>query len=338
MMSHLIDKLEMSSSPPKAALITLLQAKGELQEALFAKARQVRREQGADAVTMRGVIEISNACQKNCEYCAMRASNQDLPRTRLSAEQILAIADKIHQTGIPILFLQAAQDPICDRILEEVIPEVKKRYDMSILLCLGEKKRKVYEKFAELGADSYILKFEASDPQMYRHIAYTPLEKRIQCIRWLQELGYKVGTGNIVGLPEQTLDHLAGDILKVLELGTDFASSSPFIANPGTPLSHLGYGDLNITLNTMAIYRILLKDALIPTVSALEKIQPGGQLMGLNAGANVITVNFTPKYQQENYAIYSDQRFVVSLEHAQKIIAQAGLTLKSPRILAHAFA
>ncbi|WP_238406032.1 hypothetical protein [Microcystis aeruginosa] len=106
----------------------------------------------------------------------MRASNQELPRTRMSAETILAIADKINQTGIPILFLQAAQDPLCDPILEEVIPEVKKRYDMSILLCLGEKKREVYEKFAKLGADSYILKFETSSPTLYRHIAYTPLK------------------------------------------------------------------------------------------------------------------------------------------------------------------
>jgi biotin synthase len=330
-----LNKLMISQPPSKADLINLLEARGELQQTLFALARQIRREQGVDAVTMRGVIEISNVCQKNCEYCAMRASNQELPRTRMSAETILAIADKINQTGIPILFLQAAQDPLCDPILEEVIPEVKKRYDMSILLCLGKKKREVYEKFAKLGADSYILKFETSSPTLYRHIAYTPLEKRIQCLRWLQELGYKVGTGNIVGLPEQTIENLAEDILKVWELRTDFASSSPFIPNPGTPLSHLGYGDLNLTLNTMAIYRILLKDILIPTISALEKIQPGGQLMGLNAGANVITVNFTPKAQQENYVIYSDQRFVVSWEHAKKIISQAGLTLKSSEILAY---
>ena len=87
-----LNKLMISQPPSKADLINLLEARGELQQTLFALARQVRREQGVDAVTMRGVIEISNVCQKNCEYCAMRASNQELPRTRMSAETILALS------------------------------------------------------------------------------------------------------------------------------------------------------------------------------------------------------------------------------------------------------
>jgi biotin synthase len=128
-----------------------------------------------------------------------------------------------------------------------------------------------------------------------------------------------------VGLPHQTLDMLVDDIRLALEIRPDFVSSSPFIPNENTPLESLPYGNLNYTLNTMAIYRIALKTPLIPTVSALEKIQPGGQLMGFNAGANVITINFTPKNFQEKYLIYSQKRFVVRLDHALEILRQAGL-------------
>jgi biotin synthase len=314
----------------KTELIRLLQASGELQQQLFQQARAMRKEKIGDKVVLRGVIEISNYCQKNCDYCAMRAINPNLERYRLNTEQILAIAAEVKRANIPILFLQSGQDRYCDSILEEVIPLVKKQFNLKILLCLGERPREVYEKFAQLGADSYILKFETSNSHIYHEIAHTPLERRLQCIQWLQESGYQLGTGNIVGLPQQTIDTLAEDILLALKIQPNFVSSSPFIPNQDTPLEPLAYGDLNLTLNTMAIYRLMLPSCLIPSVSALEKIHPGGQLMGLNAGANVLTINFTPPQWRQKYAIYSKQRFVVSFDHALRIIEQAGLEVSQP--------
>ncbi len=315
----------------KQELMRLLQVEGNLQQQLFRQAQDVRREYGADEVVLRGVIEISNYCQKNCDYCAMRAANKKLERYRLLPEEILSIAAEIKKTNvISTIFFQAGQDPDCDPILEEVIPEIKKRFNLNVLLCLGEKPREVYFKLAELGADSYILKFETSDPLLYQEIAYTPLARRLQCIRWLQEAGFKVGTGNIIGLPKQTLEMLADDILLALEIQPDFVSSSPFIPNQNTPLEDLPYGNLNLILNTIALYRIALPSALIPTVSAMEKIQQDGQLMGLNAGANVLTINFTPDKYREKYVIYSQKRFVVSLEHALQTIERAGLRVRMP--------
>ena len=315
----------------RSELAKLLTAQGELQQQLFQQARAVRQEHGVDKVTVRGVIEISNYCQKNCDYCGMRASNKDLERYRLSVDEIVEIAAGIHDTGIiSTIFFQGGQDPVYDRMLEEVIPEIKRRYNLSILLNLGERPREVYNKFAELGADSYILKFETSDPNLYKQIAYTSLERRLQCLQWLREAGFKIGTGNIVGLPNQTLDTLLEDLLLIFQLQPDFASSSPFIPNQDTPLDSLPFGNLDLTLNTMAIYRLALPTALIPSVSALEKIQKGGQVMGLNAGANILTINFTPEVYKQKYVIYSKQRFVVSLEHAVRTIEQAGLQVRQP--------
>ncbi|EAZ92671.1 radical SAM protein [Crocosphaera chwakensis] len=312
----------------KSELKELIQAQGELQQDLFRQAREVRQQAGVDEVLLRGVIEISNYCQKNCDYCAMRAANPKLNRYRMAAEEILEIADQIAQMDISILFLQAGQDPQSDSVVEEVIPEIKRRYNFPVLLCMGERPQNVYQRFAQLGADSYILKFEVSNPELHRDIIHTPLERRLQCLRWLQEAGFEVGTGNIVGLRGQTLDHLVEDIRLALEIQPNFVSSSPFIPNQDTPLENIGCGNLDYTLNTMAIYRIALKTPLIPTVSALEKIQPDGQLMGLNAGANVMTINFTPPEYREKYSIYSKKRFIVSLDHALNTIERAGLRLK----------
>lgn len=312
----------------KAELMQLLTLEGDEQQQLFQQARDSRQQANADDVVLRGVIEISNFCQKNCDYCAMRAVNKNLDRYRLSAEEILAIAGEIQQAGASVIFLQSGQDLQCDPILEEVIPELKKRFNLSVLLCLGERPRDTYFRFAELGADSYILKFETSNPQLYQEIAYTSLARRLQCFQWLREAGFHVGTGNIVGLPQQNLEMLAEDILLAFELQPDFVSASPFIPNQDTPLEELTYGNLNRTLNTMAIYRLGLPSALIPSVSALEKNQQGGQLRGLQAGANILTVNFTPSLYQGKYNIYSKQRFIVSLEHARQTIAQAGLQIR----------
>jgi biotin synthase len=306
----------------------LIDADGELQQELFAQARWVRQQHQMDQVHLRGVIEISNFCQKNCNYCAMRAANHNLERYRLSASEILDIAAQIHRLGIGTLFLQAGQDPQCDAILQEVIPAVKKQFGLHVLLCLGEYPRATYVRWRALGADSYILKFETSEPERYRQIAHTPLTRRLQCIRWLQEIGFQVGTGNIVGLPGQTLDTLVRDILLMQEIRPDFASASPFIPNENTPLATQAAGSVRRTLNIMAIFRILFPQALIPSVSALEKREPGGQLAGLNAGANVITINFTPPQCRSKYLIYSQDRFVVSLDHAKSIIHQAGMTVR----------
>ena len=314
----------------KSGLIELLKADGGLQQQLFRQARAVRRDHGADEVILRGVIEFSNYCHKNCDYCAMRCRNKAVQRYRLTPEEILSIVAEIKKANVSVAFLQSGQDPNSDDILEEVIPEIKRRFDLEVLLCVGERSEEGYRRFAELGANGYILKFETSDPRLYRQIVHVPPTRRLQCLEWIQQSGLKLGTGNIVGLPNQTLDSLAEDICLALTIQPDYVSSSPFIPNQDTPLEHLPYGDLNITLNTLALLRIALKTCLIPPVSALEKIQPDGQLMGFDAGANVMTINFTPGRYRKKYAIYSKGRFVVSLAHALNTIKRAGLRVRTP--------
>jgi biotin synthase len=307
----------------------LLQITGAEQQELFARARDARRQAGVDTVKLRGVIEISSFCQKVCDYCAIRAGNKAMSRYRMTEDFIMGVAEQVRDAGIGTVFLQAGQDPQMDQVVSAVIPRIRKELGCEVLLNLGEKPRHIYEQWAALGATSYILKFEASDPQLYWNIVRTPLHKRIDCIRWIRDAGMEVGTGNIVGLPGQTLDMLVRDVLLVAELEPDFASSSPFIPNENTPLESADDGNVDMTLNTIALYRLMFPGALVPTVSAFEKLRPGGQKAGLDAGANVITINFTPKDQRDKYKIYSKERFVVGSEHARRIIGDAGLEIRA---------
>lgn len=312
-----------------ADIMPLLTAEGPLQEELFEQARQVRQEAGQDDVVLRGVIEISNYCHKNCDYCAMRLANNEIERYNMTAQEIVHLAGKVKEAGITRVFLQGGQNPENDKLLDQVIPIIKNDLGLDVLLCLGERPKEIYSKFAQLGASSYILKFETSDPVLYNRVKHGELQKRLQCVEWLRESGMKIGTGNIVGLPGQTLESLANDIILGVRISPDFISTSPFIPNGNTPLQNYPRGSANIALNTISILRIILKTPIIPSVSALESIFSGGQTAGLNAGANVITINFTPKKNRALYKIYSEKRFVVSLDHALSSIERAGLRVRS---------
>ncbi|MCL1918113.1 MAG: radical SAM protein [Peptococcaceae bacterium] len=311
----------------KAEIKEMLLSEGSAQQELFTQARLTRENVFGNSLKVRGVIEISNACVKHCDYCAMSSHNPKLERFTLDAETILQTARHIRSTGIPIVFLQSGQTPRCDDLLYKVIPAIRKELDCEILLCVGEKPKSVYEAYRTAGADSYILKFEASNPALYESVTHSALKKRMECTAHIRETGMKLGTGSIIGLPGQTLDDIVDDILCAISMKPDFVSAAPFIANKGTPFEQMPVGDINRTLNAIAIWRIALPSALIPTVSALEYIHPEGQAAGLSAGANVIAVNFTPKANRDKYAIYANDRFIVGLDHAQKTAKKAGMRL-----------
>lgn len=316
----------------KDDILKLLALRGDEQQQLFAQARAIRRQCGLEKVLMRGVIEVSSICERHCDYCAMRAPNTETMRYEMPVNEILQAINVVHAIPeISVCFLQSGQNPSYDAILYQAIPEIVKKFNgkIEILLNLGEKSKDRYQRYAELGAHSYILKFETSDPILYKKLTGSSLEGRLKCIYWIKEAGLKLGTGNITGIPGQTIDSAINDILLSKQLAPDFVSTAPFIPGVGTPLAHSVAGDVDLALNTIAILRIMLGNVWIPAVSALEKLLPGGQLMGLNAGANILTVNFSPEQRRQNYPIYdSEGRFIVKLDHAKNIANQAGLTIQ----------
>lgn len=325
MTSRIIESLK-TGDIKKSELIRLLKARGNLQKKLFEQAKQIRQEYFGNKIFVRGVIEVSNYCRKNCDYCAIRYSNKKLKRYRLTSEEIFFIAKQIKNLGILTLLIQGGEDPNIDKTIKEVLPKIKKKLKIdNVILCLGNRSKEQYKKFKVLGANAYILKFETSNSKLFQEIRYEPLKQRLQCLKWLKKLGFKVGTGNIVGLLGQTIESIADDVLLAKKLNTEFVSIVPFIPNEGSSFEKESHGDFNLALNTLAVLRIMFKNALIPAVSAFEKIKKGGQIMCFDAGANVITVNFTPPQYRKKYLIYCKERFIVTLKHALDCIKTVGL-------------
>lgn len=312
----------------KEDILHKLCASGEEQQELFRRAREIRDEHFPQGVCVRGVIETTNLCTCNCDYCPMRRDNLKMNEVySLNEQEILGAVQQIRTCGIHTVFLQAGETPMTTGSLGEAIGKIRSLYDgdVAIILNLGVKTVEEYAYLYEQGATGYILKFETSDSVNHERLRHESYEQRIEAIRHLLNIGYSVGTGMIIGLPGQTLDTIADDILLAQSLKVQMCSVSPFLPAPNTPLQSHPPGSIQMTLNAMAIMRLLSPDWLIPSVSALEKISTGGQVAGLRAGANVITVNYTPKKESDKYHIYGENRFVVTLGHALQTIEAAGL-------------
>lgn len=312
----------------RTSIRQMLQVRGSAQEELFRTARIARDQAWGSVALLRGVVELTNVCRVNCDYCPMRRDNvAENDRYFISADDVVSRAQAIRDAGINIVLLQGGETPALLPLLEEAIPRIVELFDgrVEVLLNVGNLRAEQYARLRDAGATSYIIKHETSDPELHRLIRHESLADRLECFRTLKSLGFRVGTGLISNLPGQGLDSIVDDILLAGELEADMCSVSPFIPAPNTPLADAATGDPDLALNVIAVLRILYPHLLIPSVSALEKAGDGGQARGLMAGANVMTVNFSKPSDQQRYLIYGKDRYIVKLDHVRAIARSAGL-------------
>lgn len=274
---------------------------------LFETADDVRRQGVGNGVLLRGIIEFSNYCRGTCLYCGLNGANVQLGRYRLSDAEILAAAEEIHAAGIKTIVLQSGEEADLDpRWLKGIIDRIKSRFDVAITLSVGEHPREAYAMWRRAGADRYLIKIETSDPELYASLhPGMSFENRLRCLEDLEALGYQTGTGNLIGLPGQTVQTIAGDIEFFARGHFDMLSVSPFIPHDQTPLAEAPTGDLMMTLKTIALTRIVGKNTHLPASTAIGSL--GGRderPRALAAGANVVMPNFTPKRFKSLYDIY----------------------------------
>jgi len=276
---------------------------------LFRQADAVRREVCGDSVHLRGLIEFSNICRRDCLYCGLRRSNTRLARYRMSADEIFDSARQAVGMGYKTLVLQSGEDPGYPvGELSGLIRKIKGELGCALTLCVGERRREEYREFKAAGADRYLLRFETSNRELFRQLKPdSSFDERMTCLRWLKELGFQVGSGIMVGLPGQTLDIIAEDLLLLRELDLDMIGIGPFIAHPDTPLNAAADGTIDLTLRVIALTRLLTKNTHMPATTAIGSLDPIGRQKALSAGANVIMPNVTPTKYRKLYELYPNK-------------------------------
>lgn len=275
---------------------------------LFSLADKTRGEYVGDEVHLRGLIEFSNICKRQCKYCGLRCEDKFIDRYRISKENIISYAEHAVNMGYKTIVLQSGEDEYYNTDLMCEIIEGIKKLGVALTLSIGEKTYEEYKAFKEAGADRYLIRIETTDKTLYNQMhPNMDFDNRVRCLENLGRLGYEVGTGCLVGLPNQTIESLADDILFFKEINADMVGIGPFIPHPHTPLKDSATGSFTLALKVMALTRILLKDINIPATTAMETLNPNGRIIALQSGANVVMPNVTTTEYRAKYEIYPNK-------------------------------
>lgn len=303
-MNSIIQKAKETHELSRDEIIALLKD-DSINEELFKAADEVRKEYLGDEVHLRGLLEFTNICKRNCMYCGLRRDNKNLNRYRLSNEEIMDFAKKAVGYGYKTLVLQGGEDDYFT--VERLIPIVKelKALGIALTLSIGERPFEEYKLLKEAGADRFLLRIETTDRKLYEELdPGMSHENRIQCLKNLRKLGYEVGSGCLVGLPNQTMESIADDILFFKKLDADMIGVGPFIPNEDTPLKDAEGGTFEMALKVTALVRLLLPDINIPATTAIESLNRQGRVIALQSGANVVMPNVTEGEYRKLYALY----------------------------------
>ncbi|GAA0106957.1 [FeFe] hydrogenase H-cluster radical SAM maturase HydE [Clostridium tertium] len=304
----IIDKLYESNNASGEELLFLLDNLNEDDKIyLVQKAHETRMKTYGDKVYMRGLIEFTNFCKKDCIYCGIRRSNKDADRYRLTMEDIMECVDIGDRLGYKTYVLQGGEDDyFTDERMVEIIKMIKSKYpNNAITLSLGERSYESYKKMYEAGADRYLLRHETATKELYEKLhPGASFEERRQCLRNLKEIGYQIGAGFMVELPKQTNKDLVNDLLFVKELEPHMCGIGPFIPHKDTPLKNEKAGTVEKTTTMLALIRLLLPNVLLPSTTALGSIDPTGREKGIKAGGNVVMPNLSPTSVREKYSLY----------------------------------
>lgn len=290
---------------------------------LWRLADETRRANVGDQVYLRGLIEISNHCVRQCGYCGLRAGNHKLVRYRMSEEEILICACKALDFGYGTVVLQAGEDyGIQTEWVSALVGRIKRETGLAVTLSLGERSEGELRAWRRAGADRYLLRFETSDESLYHRIHPSlpgKLSDRILLLRNLREIGYEIGSGIMVGIPGQTYASLAEDIQLFRRFDLDMIGIGPYIAHPSTPLGDGAWcppaslseqvpNDELTVYKVLALARLACPEANIPSTTALATInKESGRELGLQRGANVVMPNLTPPRHRVLYEIYPEK-------------------------------
>ncbi|MCT4598873.1 MAG: [FeFe] hydrogenase H-cluster radical SAM maturase HydE [Vallitalea sp.] len=307
-MKQLIDELYINNTLSKEKILMLLNNLNEENtQYLYMKANELRLHNYNNKVYMRGLIEFTNHCKNDCVYCGIRKHNKNADRYRLSKEDIINCCKEGYRLGYRTFVLQGGEDLyFTDDKIVDIVSSIKSLFDdVAVTLSIGEKSYESYRKYYDAGADRYLLRHETNSKQLYNSLhPNMSYENRIECLYNLKKIGYQVGAGFMVGLPNQTNEDYTKDLIFLKELQPHMVGIGPFIPQKDTPLSMEQSGTVDKTCIMLSIVRLLLPKVLLPATTALGSLSNKGREKGLKAGGNVVMPNLSPTNVREKYALY----------------------------------
>ncbi len=323
MINDILNKEQLS----REDLITLLQLEKEDElQALYEKAYAVKEKYIGRVSHYRGLIEFSNYCIKDCKYCGIRKSNSLADRFAMNKDEILKMAQWAFDNQYGSITLQSGErtDQAFVDFVTDVISSIKELSNgkLGMTLCMGEQSEEVYKKWFDAGGHRYLLRIETTNKELYEKIhpqnELHSFETRVSCLKTLRKIGYQVGTGVMMGIPGQTIEDLADDLLFFKEMDIDMIGMGPYLVHKDTPIGKEAMEQgldtaehkkdrFLLGLKMIAVSRLFLKDVNIAATTALQALDPLGREKGIKAGANILMPIITLEDYREKYQLYNNK-------------------------------
>ncbi len=305
----------------KQAILVLLNSTGNERQLLFEKAKETKAKYVGRKVYLRGLIEYSNYCAKNCLYCGIRAGNSRYVRYQMTDEEVLEAAEFAWKNRYASIVIQSGErtGETFAATIENLLHKITAKTGgaLHVTLSLGEQSEETYLRWYAAGAHRYLLRIEVSNPLLYQKLhpvdKFHDYQARMEALKCLKRIGFQVGTGVMIGLPFQTMADLADDLLFFREFDIDMAGMGPYIEHEHTPLFQYSRELLplrdrfDLALKMVAILRIMMKDINIAATTAMQTIDGQGREKALLVGANVIMPNLTPVKYRQDYLLYENK-------------------------------
>ena len=327
----------------KADIVCLLNATGEDMELLFNHAARIKQQYIGNTVHLRALVELSNSCEKDCYYCGIRKSSTNVYRYSISDDEVLEAIQFAYDKGYGSVALQSGE--IQSKAFTEKITRILQKTtkltngELGVTLSCGEQTEETYRQWFEAGANRYLLRIETSNPELYRKLHPNNdihrFERRLEALEMLKSFGYQTGTGVMIGLPFQTVEDLADDLLFMKNFDIVMCGMGPYIEHHETPL--YAFKDslmplkerFNLSLKMIALLRILMPDINIAATTALQTIDKVGREKAIQVGANILMPNITSKKYRDDYFLYenkpvSNQTNEDDLKVLEKSLAEIG--------------
>jgi len=305
----------------KEDIVYLLSLNRNDAKPLFEKSTEIKNKNLGNKVFYRGLIEFSNICRKNCYYCGIRRSNKKVERFDLTDQEIIACAQYSYDNNFGSLVLQSGErnDKVFVQRITRLLKQIQKlsNGELHVTLSLGEQTEETYKQWMDAGAHRYLIRIEESNRDLYYQLHpkddVHSFDERIKALKTLQKLGYQTGTGVMIGLPNQTIEDLANDLIFFRDFNIDMIGMGPYIEHEDTPLYQqkdklLPLEErLFLSFKMIAILRIIMPDINIAATTAMQAIDPVGREKAIRIGANVIMPNVTPGMVRKNYLLYENK-------------------------------
>ena len=308
----------------KEDLARLLAADEDESRIIFDKAAAVKAAHAGNKVYFRGLIEYSNRCVKNCFYCGIRSVNDKLTRYEMNEEETLAAARFAWENRYASIVIQSGEraDEAFIEKIEKLIRKIQETTGdgLHITLSLGEQSEETYRRWLKAGSHRYLLRIEVSNPALYKKLhpgdGLHSHAARLGALGALRRAGFQVGTGVMIGLPFQTINDLADDLVFFRDLDIDMAGMGPYVEHPDTPLYRFRDkipspdARVSLSLKMVALLRIMMKNINIAATTAMQTLDPLGREKALQAGANVLMPNLTPVKYRSDYLLYENKPYI----------------------------